>query len=311
VRLADGSGVAIKQPRHPDKLVEAVRWSITEGNVLQAIGRARGVRRSETVHITLLGNTALPLSVAQVMDWEELQPNDLTVAAAEAALAGRALPLAPADLAAARPDLWGSETAAKRALSGAGHFERSTSLIRGTYKGSGPFKTQTPARYRKGLRGRWSQAWVPVEGGETALQAIVGELAAFQLVHPAAPAETAPEPRQPVGAPVEAHMVGTGRLFVMGETPPFDVPAPPPTADPPEPVLPLVAVVPPGISPEAAARLRLVVSRLEAVRPPRMWGDYTDVMRVEAWQVRCAAARARYPEDHLVEHHPRAWAGGG
>ena len=50
IRRADGSGTALQQPCHPDPLVEALRWSISEGAVLQAIGRARGVRRPVTVH---------------------------------------------------------------------------------------------------------------------------------------------------------------------------------------------------------------------------------------------------------------------
>jgi putative DNA primase/helicase len=45
IRMDDGSGAPVRQPRHPDPLVEALRWSISEGAVLQAIGRARGVRR--------------------------------------------------------------------------------------------------------------------------------------------------------------------------------------------------------------------------------------------------------------------------
>jgi hypothetical protein len=59
-------------------------------------------------------------------------PDRLWVAAAEAALAGRALPLAPADLARARQDLWETEAAAdvflKRARKG-GHPLISTLAI--------------------------------------------------------------------------------------------------------------------------------------------------------------------------------------
>jgi hypothetical protein len=36
-------------PDEPGPLVEALRWSITEGGVLQAVGRPRGVRRGESV----------------------------------------------------------------------------------------------------------------------------------------------------------------------------------------------------------------------------------------------------------------------
>ena len=108
----------MRQPQHPDPLAEAVRWSISEGAVLQAIGRARGVRRGadRPVHVTVLAAMALPVTVHEVATWEAVQPDRLEVAAAEAALNNRALPLAPADLQAARPDLWGTPKAAERDL---------------------------------------------------------------------------------------------------------------------------------------------------------------------------------------------------
>jgi hypothetical protein len=61
IRRPDGTGTAVRQLRHPDALVEAVRWAITKGAVLQAIGRARGVQRTDPVRITLLAELVLPL----------------------------------------------------------------------------------------------------------------------------------------------------------------------------------------------------------------------------------------------------------
>lgn len=88
---------------HPDPLVEACRWRVTEGAVLQAIGRCRGVRRdaSSPAQVVVLAAMALPLTVAEVTTWGDFRPDRLTTAAAEAALFERALPLAPADLATA------------------------------------------------------------------------------------------------------------------------------------------------------------------------------------------------------------------
>ncbi|HEX3346870.1 MAG TPA: hypothetical protein VHS58_02065 [Acetobacteraceae bacterium] len=112
--MADGVGRAIRQPRHPDPFVKTVRWSITEGGVLQAIGRPRGVRRA--VRITLLAELALPLTVATVDEWRDAQPDRLTVATAEAGLHGRAMPFAPGDMHRARADLWYTVKAAERDL---------------------------------------------------------------------------------------------------------------------------------------------------------------------------------------------------
>jgi hypothetical protein len=242
IRMADGTGRQIeKQPRHPDPLVEAVRWSTTEGAVLQAIGRPRGVWRGpdQPVRVVVLAALALPLTVAEAPTWEEIQPDRLTVAAAEASLMGRALPLAPADIATARNDLWRTENAAKLDLKRA--FERGQTLIGDTHKGLTPFKTLAPARYRTGLRGRWSLALVPVEAGRAALEAIVGPVATYQAIA----AEQAAQP--PPAAEPPADVV--------------DVPAPP-----------ILAL--PSIAAQRAQRAQLtdLGQRLEIARPKRVHG---------------------------------------
>jgi hypothetical protein len=94
----------------------------------------------------------------------------LTIAVAAAARSGRAMPLAPADMARARPDLWATAKAAERFLA-----------ARAGDQGLGGFKGMIGAKYRKGLRGRWSVALVPVEGGRAALEAIVGPVTAYEV----------------------------------------------------------------------------------------------------------------------------------
>jgi len=117
IRMTDGTGRAIdRQPHHPDALAEAARWAITEGAVLQAIGRPRGVQRTAAnpVRVVILAAMALPVAVAELATWDGLVPDRLTTAAAEAALNRRALPLAPADLSKARRGLWKTAKAAER-----------------------------------------------------------------------------------------------------------------------------------------------------------------------------------------------------
>jgi hypothetical protein len=89
---------------------------------------------------------------------------------AEAARSGRAMPLAAADMATARPDLWATAKAAER------HLE-----ARAGDQGFGGFKTMIRARYRKGLRGRWSVALVPIDDGRAALEAIIGPVTAYEV----------------------------------------------------------------------------------------------------------------------------------
>lgn len=201
IRRADGKGVRIEQDRHPDPLVEAVRWSITEGAILQAIGRGRGVRRTAPLVVTLLARVALPLTVAEITTWDNLVPDRVMLAAAEAALTGRALPLAPLDMVTARPDLWGSETAAKRSLRGEDGLKGPHPLWDSTHKGCGPFRPLRTARYRKPGACRWSKALVPAERGEAALRGLLGPLAAFELVVPEPAAERPARPAAPPSAP--------------------------------------------------------------------------------------------------------------
>ncbi|MGG5890965.1 hypothetical protein ACLF3G_28180 [Falsiroseomonas sp. HC035] len=227
LRMADGTGRAVtRQPRHPDPLVEAVRRSVSEGAVLQAIGRSRGVRRTATrpVRVVVLAALALPLTVHENPTWEEYRPSRLAAATAEAALFLRALPLAPEDMVTARPDRWESERTARRNLAD-WDFKAATSLMRGTYKADGRFKCQTVARYRRPGARRWSIALVPIEGGRDALeQELECAVAAFEVVPEPAltpsrkPAE-APAPRlmlpPATRAPARPLLVARARLDAL------------------------------------------------------------------------------------------------
>lgn len=61
--------------RHPDPRCEAVRWSICEGAILQAVARTRYVR--EAAKITILNGTPLPLEVDEVIQFDDLLPDEL------------------------------------------------------------------------------------------------------------------------------------------------------------------------------------------------------------------------------------------
>lgn len=303
IRMSDGTGRLVDQPQHPDPLVEALRWSITEGAVLQAIGRARGVQRPEGVHVTLLAQLALPLTVQAVTTWAELLPDRIEVAIAEAAIHGRALPLAPADLATARPDLWPSGKAAER------DTERSKTpqtLIKGSYKALGGL-SHVIARYRKPGARCWSKALVPLLDGRVALEALIGQVVAFELVEPAQPQEAAHNPPQPSPlperpvTPPHGEAAPSGRVFVMGEEPPFDPPgrpAPPPINSRASPHA--------ATAPQARPALAGLSLRLDRARPPRMLADGFDGLRITAWRDRCAIAFAAH---HARPVFPDAIAG--
>jgi hypothetical protein len=221
----------VQAPYHPDPQVEALRWSVTEGALIQGIGRPRGVRRTvaNPVVVTLLAATPLPLVVDEVWDWSEAPPGGVRAAAAEAAMKGLALPLAAADLCAARPDRFPSRRTAERALADP---ETANYLYRDQLKGCGGFWSQVPARYRRERRPgarRWSEALVPALAGRAALEALIGEVADFELLSPAAAeALAAPpiDPAPPPLAPEPPALAGALLAWTWTAWPPAEEPAP-------------------------------------------------------------------------------------
>jgi putative DNA primase/helicase len=73
IRAHDRSVATVEADRHPDSLAEAVRASITVDELIQAIGRVRGVRRTaaDPVEVVLLGNVPVPgLAIDEIRQWE-------------------------------------------------------------------------------------------------------------------------------------------------------------------------------------------------------------------------------------------------
>ena len=73
--MADGTGRRVLAYQHPDPLVEAVRFASCEGELVQAVGRGRGVQRTAEkppLDVLLLTNVPLPLPVHRTVDWESL-----------------------------------------------------------------------------------------------------------------------------------------------------------------------------------------------------------------------------------------------
>jgi len=66
---------------HPDPIVEAVRWAACEGELIQAIGRARAVNRTVNtpLQIDIVGTVPLPIEVDEVVDWDEAQADPFLV----------------------------------------------------------------------------------------------------------------------------------------------------------------------------------------------------------------------------------------
>ena len=111
--IADGSSMKAEADRHPDPIAEAVRWSICEGELVQIIGRGRGVNRTAAtpLDVFVMTDTPLPMPLARTVTADDLAP---TVQAEQLAAGGIAFE-SPTAAAAAYPDLWPSAAAAKMA----------------------------------------------------------------------------------------------------------------------------------------------------------------------------------------------------
>ena len=123
IRLAGRRSHAVQGEVHDDPVAEAIRWSICEGELIQAIGRGRGVNRSaaDPLQIDLLTDVVLPVTVDELLDWQDLVPARRDIMASRGVVLDNA-----ADMARCFPDLWESADAARQ--------DRRRSVTNGYYR---------------------------------------------------------------------------------------------------------------------------------------------------------------------------------
>jgi len=111
IRLEGGKTHATMGEFHAEPTVEAIRWSICEAELIQAMGRGRGVNRSVETQlvIDLLTDTVLPVTVNEVLTWSDVRPSRRDLMAVRGVVLENA-----ADMAAGFPDLWASRDIAKK-----------------------------------------------------------------------------------------------------------------------------------------------------------------------------------------------------
>ena len=112
--MADGEVMEAEADRHPDPTAEAIRWHVCEAELIQIIGRGRGVNRTaaDPLDVLVLTDVPLPLPVNGTLALADLAPSptELMLAAGGVALEN------PTDAAAAYPTIWENREAAKKAL---------------------------------------------------------------------------------------------------------------------------------------------------------------------------------------------------
>jgi putative DNA primase/helicase len=112
--MRDGRTTAVIGNEHPDWRVETIRWLICEAELMQAIGRGRGVRRTSAnqLRIEILCNIPLAIEVDEVVTWDD----DLKPSRVRVMLARGLVPDNYRDMTALHDDLYVSQRAAEAAV---------------------------------------------------------------------------------------------------------------------------------------------------------------------------------------------------
>jgi hypothetical protein len=194
--MRDGTGRAVETRVYADASLEMIRTAITDAEVMQAIGRARGINRMEDnpVDIFVLADVALPLEVKRIVPWRDARPDVVARMFAR----GAAL-FSPTDAFRAYPSLFPSPDAARMALTRRG-VEQPNKPLRSIFIGECSVAQAISVAYRpegKGLQTR--HALVPewrLPMLREWLEKVVGPLALFTVADTAvreAPVANGPE----------------------------------------------------------------------------------------------------------------------
>ena len=111
LRLRGGRTRPLEGEVHADATAEAIRWSICEAELIQAMGRGRGVNRTvlTPLEIDLFTDVVLPVTVDELLPWADLRPSRRDLMAIQGVRLENA-----ADMAACFPELWPTADAARQ-----------------------------------------------------------------------------------------------------------------------------------------------------------------------------------------------------
>lgn len=162
VRMRDGTSRSIRALEHADDQAEILRAAICDDELIQAIGRGRGVNRTTAtpLEVQVLADVALPLVYDRVLAWEQVVPDVVQ----RMLLSGVATD-SPLDAAVLHPGIFANPEQAEKAFPRAG-FNRQT-RISNSYREM----SVKSAAYRRPGRGRsWQHAYW-IDGDSSAVAA--------------------------------------------------------------------------------------------------------------------------------------------
>lgn len=220
LRTRDGSTAGMECETHPDPVADACRWQICEGELMQALGRARGVNRTtaDPLDIDIIANVVLPMTVDVAEPWNP--PGEEI----EMLIEGVVLDSA-ADMAAAWPSVWATAGAARIWLHRHTGAEPNTvtepyktNIYKGFCNGVPCFRYQRAGAKQKWRTGAYDPAVIP--DPREWLESRLGPLSGFHIL------ETAAQPAGPARAADYAPEL-VARFRLVAETPAADFrPAP-------------------------------------------------------------------------------------
>ena len=152
VHMRDGTIASISVRRHSQPQAEVLRAAICDDELIQVVGRGRGVNRSAAnpLEVQIFADVGLPLVHDSIEPFETLRPDPLQ----RMLLDGIATD-SPTDAAAMHPQLYGNAEQVKKAFARSGVF-KGHFPIDSTYRGL----SLKSALYRRGGRGRrWQTVW--------------------------------------------------------------------------------------------------------------------------------------------------------
>ena len=209
---------------HPDPTAEAVRWQICEGELVQAIGRARGVNRTadNPLAIDIIADVCLPVTVDEIVPWAQVP----TGAEVEMIVAGIWLD-SPSDMAKAWPKVWQTEEAAhgwrKRFTGGQSPIEnilyrRLTAC--GRYQLPGPRQKWRAFRYAPDVVSdpqAWLEARVEETERKTKKTAHPNSLANLRPIRPGQALNPSGRPKMPAEVREAAMALTPDAIRTLGE----------------------------------------------------------------------------------------------